>query len=224
MKIKITLEKEHILLGMLILAIGVLFWSSLSFREIFQYASDFVAIYIDNNPILAALIFIGLGAIAVIISPFSSAPLVPLVVPIWGETLTIFLLVLGWIIGGVGVYIIGSFLGSPLLSHNATLEKVNFYRARISKKAEFGLVLLFRFAIPSEIAGYVLGIIRYQFIKYIIATLIYEIFSAATLVYLSDALVSGRPLYFIVFLAIILIVTGASLYALRRKIRNHFPA
>ncbi|MDP2676138.1 MAG: hypothetical protein Q8O83_00415 [bacterium] len=217
-------EKKHVLVALLLLCIGVLFWSSGFLQDVFAIAQGFVGEHIEKSPVLAVLVFIGLAVVAVVISPFSSAPLVPLVIPVWGETFTIVLLVCGWLIGGMGVYAIGGIFGAPFFSRTKTMQHINYYRHRISGKAEFGLVLLFRFAIPSEIGGYALGMVRYHFAKYLVATLLYEIFAATTLVYLSDAFISGNPFYFIVVLGLMLGITGASLYALRRKIKNHAPS
>lgn len=216
-------ERRHILIALALIFVGVIFWSSGFLQDILAEAQGFVGDYIEESPLLAVLVFIGLAVVAIIVSPFSSAPLIPLVIPVWGEELTIVLLVCGWLIGGIGAYIIGSVFGSPFFSETKTMQSIKYYQSRISGKTEFGLVMLFRFAIPSEIGGYVLGIIRYHFAKYIAVTLSYEIFSAVTLVYLSDAFISNNPFYFIVMLGLILGVMGASLYALRKKIKNHAP-
>ncbi|PIR69719.1 MAG: hypothetical protein COU47_01380 [Candidatus Niyogibacteria bacterium CG10_big_fil_rev_8_21_14_0_10_46_36] len=214
-------EKRHIFFALLLILIGVIFWSSGFLQSVFAEAQNFIETYIHESPILAVLVFVMLAVVAVVVSPFSSAPLVPLVIPAWGESLTIVLLVSGWLIGGIIIYFIGSALREPFLSHTGTTEKIEYYKSHISGRAQFGLVVLFRFAIPSEIAGYVLGIVRYHFGKYVIATITYEIFSATTLVYLSDAFLAGNPFYFIVMLGVMLGITGASLYTLRRKMRKH---
>ena len=41
------------------------------------------------------------------------------------------------------------------------------YGDRISKEAPFGLILLFQVGLPSEILGYVLGLLRYSFAKHV---------------------------------------------------------
>ncbi|MFH1956183.1 MAG: hypothetical protein ABIJ28_00850, partial [Patescibacteria group bacterium] len=87
-----------------------------------------------------------------------------------------------------------------------SLEKVEYYKQKISARSQFFLVLLFRLAIPSEVAGYTLGIVQYNFSKYIIATFLAELPYAFFVVYLSAVLVSGRISLFIgvVILGIIL--------------------
>ena len=70
-------------------------------------------------------------------------------------------------------------------------------------------MLLFRLASPAEMPGYVLGAVRYGFVKYFLATFIAEFPFAVIAVYASEALIDRKPLIValtisggIVFLAI----------------------
>jgi uncharacterized membrane protein YdjX (TVP38/TMEM64 family) len=79
----------------------------------------------------------------------------------WGEPLSVALLWSGWLLGGVIAYSIGRFLGRPIvtwLTANAGLRQLERYLRRDSA---FFLVLLFQLALPSEIPGYVLGLLHY---------------------------------------------------------------
>lgn len=216
-------HRKYILFAVMLLLVGATFWTSSHLQNLFEEATHFIERYINKNPFAAGVVFVAIAALSAILSPFSSAPLVPFLVAIWGSSLTLALLVSGWFLGGIGTYCIGRLFGSPLISenNNGTVKKIEYYRTRISRRAEFGLVLLFRLAIPSEIGGYVLGIIQYHFAKYLIATLLSEAVFGIFLVYGSDALVSQKPFLFVLLVGGMLVILGASVRIFRKRIRNH---
>lgn len=196
--------------------IGLMFYASSSAQNaLIKYADD-IGNYFRENAILGGLIFIGVSALAVLFSPFSSVPLVPSAIMAWGNFSTFWLLYLGWIIGGVAAYFIGSFFSEKIIERFIPLEKVDYYKERISANSQFWLVLIFRLAIPSEAASYTLGIIRYHFGKYLIITILTEIVFALFVVYSSAILLSGKILYF----AALLLAGGATLYFLYRYVQR----
>jgi uncharacterized membrane protein YdjX (TVP38/TMEM64 family) len=130
---------------------------------------------IGEHPFLGALAFTGLAALSAMLAFFSSAIVVPVGVHHWGELATIVLLWLGWLLGGATTYLIGRYLGSGVMLALVKPERVAFYRERISRRASFGLVLLFQTAVPSEIPGYVLGTARYSFPRYFAALALAEL-------------------------------------------------
>jgi len=69
------------------------------------------------------------------------------------------------------------------------LKKMEMYQKKFSEHSEFILVVLFRLALPSEVTGLVLGSLRYNFLKYLAATIISEIPFALVVVYSSGAFI-----------------------------------
>lgn len=190
--------------------VGLMFYaSSAAQNALVKYAGD-IGNYFRLNPVWGGLIFTFVSAAAVLLSPFSSVPLAPSAIMAWGSFLTFWLLYFGWIIGGVIAYFIGSFFSERIIKRFIPLEKVEYYKERISARSRFWLVLLFRLAIPSEAASYTLGIIRYNFWKYLAVTILTEIIFALFVVYSSAILLSGKILYF----AAVLLAGGAVLYFL----------
>lgn len=174
--------------------------------------------YVADHPVLGMLIFMALAAASAFLSPFSSAPLVPIAVLIWGNELTSVLLFSGWMIGDMIAYVIGAYAGKPVMRYLIREEKVEYYRARIPARAEFPLITLFRFAVPSEIGGYVLGAIRARFWKYFIATFLAELPFALMTVYAGDALVSREPVLFAAWAVSIIGIVVVMFYLFHRYI------
>lgn len=182
---------------LLIIAVAFLFWSSISVQSIFYESALSIEKYATQNEILVIAIFIVLAIFSAMLSPFSSLPLVPAAIIIWGNFLTGIFLLIGWLAGGTLAYVIGYYAGYPLVSQLASFEKVKYYKEKISKKAEFWLILLFRFSMPAEIPGYALGIIRYNFGKYFLATFLTELPFAFVTSYAGNAIISDKPAIFI---------------------------
>lgn len=211
------MKKKTILqLAAFTIIVGLMFYASSSAQNALVKYADSIGVYFRENAILGGIIFVGVSALAVLFSPFSSVPLVPSAIMAWGNFSTFWLLYLGWIIGGMAAYFIGSFFSERIIRRFIPLEKVEYYKERISANSQFWLVLLFRLAIPSEAASYTLGIIRYHFWKYLIITILTEIIFALFVVYSSAILLSGKILYFIA----VLIAGGLTLYFLYRYVQR----
>ncbi|MBU1159949.1 VTT domain-containing protein, partial [Patescibacteria group bacterium] len=200
------INKRTIAVFIAVVVIAILLYFSVSLRDLFLEYVVSIGDYLQKNKTLGAIVFVGISALSVLISPFSSVPLVPSAIMAWGNFLTFGLLIAGWMIGAIFAYLIGSFSRKKIIARFVSLEKVEYYKQKISARSQFFLVLLFRLAIPSEVAGYTLGIVQYNFSKYVIATFLAELPYAFFVVYLSAVLVSGRISLFIgvVILGIIL--------------------
>lgn len=205
---------------LLILAAAFLFWSSISIQSIFYEAVISIEEYAAQNEILVVATFIVLAALSAMLSPFSSLPLVPAAIVIWGNLLTGIFLLIGWLIGEILTYIVGYYAGYPLVRQLSSFEKVKYFREKIPKKAEFLLILLFRFAMPAEIPGYVLGIARYNFGKYFLATFLAELPFAFITSYAGNALISDKPIIFISLVALVFSFITLMFYFFNKKLRQ----
>lgn len=201
-----------------IILLAFLFWSSFSLQEIFYEMVASIEEYAAENEILVAAVFIGLSALSAMLSPFTSALFVPAVVIIWGNVLTATFLFLGWILGAIAAYFIGSYAGHTFVKELPSSEKIKYYRERLSEKTKFILVLLFRIAMPAEIPGYVLGIVRYSFSKYLLATIIAELPFAIIMVFASDALINEQPFIFTALVVSAFLTIGIVFYFFHKRI------
>ena len=211
------MRKKLIFIVPLILLIIFLFWSSVTLQGLFSDAVGVVEDYIVEKPLLGVSFFLALAAVSAFLSPFSSFPLVPFAIPLWGEVVTIILLTTGWLLGGLIAYVVGRYAGYPILLRLIPLEKIEKAKEHIPEDLAFKVVLLFRLAMPSEITSYILGILRYKFWHYFWATLISELIFAILAVYVSSAVIEQKPLLLISWLLVIVTVFAGTWYLIRRN-------
>jgi uncharacterized membrane protein YdjX (TVP38/TMEM64 family) len=137
----------------------------------------------------------------------------------WGAPLSLFLLWLGWILGGALSFAAGRAFGRPLLRWTVSAKTLQKFQSHVHRDMPFVVVLLFQLAIPSEIPGYLLGTVGYRFDRYLLALAIAELPMAFATIMLSESLVrsgawalwSGAALLIVVSLgAVILFKRRAS--------------
>jgi uncharacterized membrane protein YdjX (TVP38/TMEM64 family) len=168
------------------------------------------------HPVLGAIIFMVLSAAAAMFAFFSAAIVVPVAVFAWGELTSMALLWTGWIIGGTISYGIARYLGRAVVHWLTADRALRRVERRIRPDTPFRLILLFQLALPSEIPGYVLGLVRYPFAKFLLARAITELPFAVATIYLGAGFVGAQTgLVLAVGSAIVLLSLGA-LYLLRK--------
>ena len=148
---------RYLLVFILILAIAFFFWFSLAFQDIILGSIDKLDEVVSVYPFAGIVLFWALAIASVMVAFFTSAVLIPPAIVIWGETYTFLLLLLGWMSGAIFAYFISKHLGRKAAAYFIPEEKLIYYEKYISERASFGLVLLFRFALPSEVPSYFLG-------------------------------------------------------------------
>lgn len=213
--------RKYFSIFLFIVIAAFIFWGSLSLQKFFYEIVFTVEDYAEQNEILVIAIFVGLSALSAILSPFSSAPLAPIAVMIWGSAAAFAMIFSGWLIGDIIAYLIGRYGGRFLIEQFVDFNKIENYSAQISAKMKFWLVLLFRLTAPSEIGGYVLGVLRYYFSKYFLATFLAELPFALIMIYASEAFIDQKITIFIVLIFAMLILTSATFYAFRHQIKKH---
>lgn len=167
---------------------------------------------IAGHPYLGPVVFVLLAAVSAILAFFSSALLVPAAVYTWGSMVTVVLLWLGWLLGGICTFALGRGLRRTQGNAARTTGQFDFYRQRVSGEAPFALVLLLYLALPSEIPGYLCGYLGVRFRTCVTALAVAELPYAVGAVLLGDGVVN-RHIGWLV--ACGLIGAALSLYALR---------
>jgi uncharacterized membrane protein YdjX (TVP38/TMEM64 family) len=148
---------------------------------------------------------------------FSSALLAPIAVYAWGKAGCLALLWCGWFLGGVASFCIGRFFGRSVASMIIGEEKIANWESQVGERSKFIHILLFQAVVPSEIPGYVLGILRYPFLLYLTALGITEIPYAIATVYLGESFLQGQSTVFIL-LGVGFIVLAAFLLQIHRRL------
>jgi uncharacterized membrane protein YdjX (TVP38/TMEM64 family) len=175
---------------------------------------------IGERPVLGVVVFVVLSALSAMLAFFSSAVLVPVALSTWGKGLTLVLLWGGWTLGGAMAYAVGRYLGRPVVTVFLSEATIARYEDRISRHAPFGLVLLFQLALPSEIPGYVLGLVRYRFWRFLAALLLAELPYALGTLYLGASFLERQPLTLIALGVAGALLMGLAIYALRKRLRS----
>jgi uncharacterized membrane protein YdjX (TVP38/TMEM64 family) len=180
-----------ILLLVMVGALLVLAWSSPvheAVLQVFEAAKDLIT----GHPVLGAVLFVMLSALAAMLAFFSSAVLVPPAVYAWGPIVCATLLWAGWMLGGLASYGLAYRYGESVLRWLAPGKSIAQYQERIRAKASFGFILLFQLALPSEIPGLVLGLARFPIERYLLALATAELPYAIGTTLLGASFVSRR--------------------------------
>ena len=167
---------------------------------------------IVQHPYLGAISFVLLAALSAVLAFFSSALLLPAAIFAWGNSITLALLWLGWLLGGVCTYALGRGLRRPGHVAARAPSELGFYVQRVSGNATFALVLLLCLALPSELPGYLCGYLGVRFRTYVGALALAELPYAAGAVLLGEGVVNRDTGWLVMFG---LLGAALSLYALR---------
>jgi uncharacterized membrane protein YdjX (TVP38/TMEM64 family) len=151
---------------------------------------------IAGNPLLGAALFVLFAALSGMLAFFSSAVVTPVAVNAWGPVWTALLLWVGWVLGGACTYAIGRAVGRPVAGL-VSPTKLAKYEHKITRETPFGLVVLFQMATPSEVPGYLLGMARYSFLRYIAVVAAGELPYAIGTVLLGETFLKQQVLPFI---------------------------
>ena len=148
---------------------------------------------IRERPIAGSILFVLLAAISAMVAFISSAVLIPVAIFVWGPSVCFALLWSGWFLGGLAAYAIGRYLGRPVvrrLVRPETLERQE--RWARSGGRSLAAILLIQLAIPSDLAGYVFGLIRCPLGPFVVALALVEIPYALGAVFLGMSFVERR--------------------------------
>ena len=206
-------------LGAATLLLATLFYSA-TFRNYVGQATGWAQEIMSAHPVTGAAIFFLFSALSAMLAFTSSAVLVPPANLVWGKPLTFLLLWGGWVAGAVAAYGIGK-LARPLLIYVGYKEKLEEYQQFVSQRMKFWAVLLFCFAVPSEIPGYLFGGAHFPFWKFLAAISIAEGVYAFGLVVIGESLLSFQPAPLVATVGILIVIAvGAGLLLRRLKKRK----
>ncbi len=208
-----------LVLGLLTALAGLVL---LSYSETFRNYLDAITFWAKDlmaaNPLLGAVVFFLFSMLSAMLAFASSAALVPPANLVWGKFVTFLLLWGGWLAGALVAYQIGN-LARPLLIRLGYKHKMEKYEEYVSRRMKFWMVLLFCFAVPSEIPGYVLGGVHYSFWRFVIAMGISEAIYALGVVFAGESLLAGNSLPLVLIVGA-LVLFGAGAGMLLRKFRK----
>jgi uncharacterized membrane protein YdjX (TVP38/TMEM64 family) len=175
-------------------------------------------------PRAGMFLFLVLSAFSAMLTFFSSGALVPIGVYVWGPERTAILLFTGGALGGIGGYWIARSLGRRIVKRMFAEAPLRRYESFFSAQARWRTILLFRLALQSELPSYVLGLVKYPFLRYLPMILLGELPYVLVMVYLGESFLERNvPLFVIVLIGAV----GLTLWAwrqLQREMRATGPA
>ena len=210
------LQRHIVIVGILVIAAGLIAASETLHDDaaaIIVWTEGVIAL----NPHLGMAVFVLLAMLSAMVAFFSSAILVPVAVYTWGKATCLVLLWLGWLLGGIASFCIGRFLGRRFAAVLIGEEKIAGWASQVSERTRFVHILFFQAIVPSEIPGYVLGILRYRFSLYLLALAITELPYVIGVVFLGEYFVQGEGTL-IIALGLSIVIVGTLVIQLKRKL------
>ncbi|MFA6608305.1 MAG: VTT domain-containing protein [Candidatus Paceibacterota bacterium] len=209
---------KRIVISLIIVVIAtLLFWVSKSIQDEFYLIVAMFNNLAEQNILLTVLIFLSVAAFAALISPFTNVPLIPVAVAIWGIIPTTILLLIGWLSGDIITYIIGRYLGYPVIRYLiVSTERFDNWVNLVRDRTSFLKALTLRMALPAEL-GYVFGLIKYKFSTYFLITFLSELPLAIIFTYASQSILTGDIPQFFGFIGLLCIILFGTYELIHQK-------
>jgi uncharacterized membrane protein YdjX (TVP38/TMEM64 family) len=211
-----NLQRHLVSIGLLIFLAG-LFAAS----DTLHGKTEAIVVWTENlisqAPLLGMLAFLSLAMLSAMVAFFSSALLAPIAIYAWGKAGCLALLWCGWFLGGVASYCVGRYLGRSVAATIVGSDKIAAWENQVSEHTRFVHILFFQAIVPSEIPGYILGVLRYRMALYLVALGITELPYAIATVYLGDSFLKGEGRVFFL-LGIGAIVLAAFVVQIHRRL------
>ncbi|MFN8646528.1 MAG: VTT domain-containing protein [Gemmatimonadales bacterium] len=175
------------------------------------------------HPLPAMVLVVLFAAASAMLAFVSTAAIAPFLAATFGAPLAGLLLWSGWLLGGVVAYTIGRTLGRPVIHRLVSPTQLARYEEFVSHRAPFGLVLLFQLALPSEIPGYLLGMVHYSFPRYLLSLAIAELPWALVTVYLGAGVMERQVGLVAGIGAVAVAASTLTYWLLHRRLRRDGP-
>ena len=209
-----SLRRHILIVGLLVIVVGFVAASD-TLHDRTEVLIVWAESVIAAVPAIGMVLFVLLAMLSAMVAFFSSAVLAPVAIYAWGKVTCLLLLWTGWLLGGVASFCIGRFLGRRVAASLIGEEKIQSWQAFVSQRSRFLHILMFQAVVPSEIPGYVLGILRYRFGFYLAALAIAELPYVIAVVYLGESFLAGEGTVF-VLLGLVMLALAAILLGVRR--------
>ncbi|MBI2637716.1 MAG: TVP38/TMEM64 family protein [Candidatus Sungbacteria bacterium] len=213
------MHKLILVVGFILLFIALLFAATVYFEGYIGGFDGKLESFMSEHSVTGIFVFMALAAASVMLGPFSSSPLVPLAITVWGVIPASFFLIAGWMIGDTLAYAIGRYAGLPFVERLAGEHSILRWKSILEPHMTFPFLLLFRLATPAE-TGYAFGLLKYKFKLYMALTVIAELPAAIIVVFAGKAF-NGEYWWLVGVYALAAILLFLIAYrVLARRIKN----
>jgi len=175
---------------------------------------------VTSHPVLGPALFVLLAALSAMLAFLSGAIVVPAAVCAWGRPAAAGLLWLGWWLGGVVTYVLGRGLRAPAIRMLARAPALGKHLPRLPVELDWPMVLLMQLALPSEVPGYICGMMRVRFVVYASALALAEFPYAVGAVLAGDSIVQGRATWLLALGAAAAFAMALAYRLLHRALRR----
>jgi len=195
-------------LGILFIVLLFIFASYLA-RE---YEENITSIVSDNST-LGMLYYVIITAVAVVVAPVSTLPLIPIASVAWGWFIAGALSILGWVLGSQIAFLLARRYGKPLVQKMVSLERLERYEKRLPEKNIFWTVVMLRMVVPVDVLSYAVGLFSEMKSRtYFLATILGVIPFAFIFAYTGTLSIGTQLIVYIEVAALIFLV-----YMLKNK-------
>lgn len=208
---------RRLLGGLALLVVATVIVSSSDLHAAISAAFASAQSIITAYPLAGMVLFVALSAASAMVAFFSSAVLVPVGILAWGTVGTFALLWLGWLLGGIAAYGIGRHFGRRVVLWVVREESMQRYERRLARNAPFPVVVLLQMALPSEVPGYLVGVLRYPFLRYLAALALAELPFAFGAVLLGDSFIRGDTLRLVAVGLVGILLSASAVMAWHRR-------
>lgn len=154
------------------------------------------------------LSYVALSAIATVVAPLSSVPLIPIASQMWGPIPTALASIVGWFVGAVICFALSRAFGMPFVKKAVSPERLLTIEKKLIGKNLFWTIVLLRMIIPVDILSYVLGLFPIvSWRVYLGATAIGIVPFAFVFAYLGSIPVQYQILAFVILSPVIYVVS-----------------
>lgn len=137
-----------------------------------EYESYLQDTFLDESE-WAMLLYTAAAALAIVVAPISTFPLLPVAVALWGSFTAALLSIFGWTIGGILAFLLSREIGRPLIRRFVNMEKAQKVAYAISGGNLFWSIVFLRIILPVDILSYAIGLfVRVPLRTYALATLV----------------------------------------------------
>lgn len=214
---KFTHRRQRHLLGFATLVgIAGFIATSDGLYDVVTSAIGFIEASVDRYPVAGMALFVFVAMAAAMLAFFSSAILVPVGISTWGAPVCFLLLWAAWLLGGIVSFGIGRYFGESVAPKLLGPSRLRYFRALLAQQTTYLQILLFQAAVPSEIPGYVLGVLRYPFRRYLSALALTELPYALGTVYMGTSFLERRSVL-LVTLGVAAMLISVMIYQLYRR-------
>jgi len=210
MVIRDSLQRRFLVIGGFIILLGLIAASE-TLHDRTAEIIVWTEALIERAPVAGLVVFLLLAMLSAMVAFFSSAVLAPVAIYAWGEGWTLVLLWLGWLFGGIASFCVGRYFGRSVAATILGEDKISDWQEALGERTRFIHILIFQAAVPSEIPGYLLGVLRYRFRHYLAALALTELPYAVATVYLGASFLEGNSSVFLIAGVGLIIVTAAAL-------------